>query len=322
MTPENILVAGNGAAKLVDFGIARRASSDLTGTSVGFLFGRYGYTAPEQAANPTDVSAVSDEWSLAAIVYETLTGLTPFRDVRDEQEPHPIENYMARLLNSPTPEDPEKLNPTISPELSGVILRALSQDVGQRFPTALAFAEALAGAPSAGVRLKATIVSDDVAPGRSPAGEVLSSMVISLGAEPHSGDRRLPRWAIGVAVLTLLGVAGAGGALWLRSSGRPAGSDVHPPRTAVGAAADPSPAAGSPEPDAGVRSETTTSLPDAGAKLGEAPAPPDASAAHPPAPPAPPKQVPRRRSHRPSEDAPRPPKKPDPATDREGILKI
>lgn len=327
VTPENILVACNGTAKLVDFGIARRASSDLTGTSVGFLFGRYGYTAPEQAANPTDVSAVSDEWSLAAIVYEALTGLAPFRDTWSEEQPHAIEDYIARLLNVPTPEDPEKLNSTVSPELARVILRALSNDVTLRFPTALAFAESLAAAPSTGVRLKASIGTRK-APGCSLNKHPISSTATPFRSEPRDTKGRWPpRWRAAVLSLLLVGVGGVT-ATFLLGISHPAGDGaIQTVGTRRGDISDSLRAAAPPQHSVGLDVRAQPLLPDAGTGVIEITVSPDAPSSPSIAPRPSVPSTPIRKAHHSSDAVPRSPKKlpvpmlPEP-NDKEGILKI
>lgn len=312
VTPENILVTTSGAAKLVDFGIARRATSELTGTNIGLVLGRLGYTAPEQAAEPTEATAASDLWSLAAIVYEALTGFSPFRDLEDEKEASPVESYMSRLLNDATPADPRSANSSVDPATSAVVLRALSKDVTARFPSAVAFADALGHGDSTGVRLKGTGVEDSRAP--APA----ASNAIAVHAFDAPGPvRSIPRWAVGVAVVALLG---AGGAIALRSAWRPAGSEVHPPRTPAGEAAIPSVPMEATSADAGVRAEMLKT-PDAAAAVEEQASVPR-GVSEPPATPAPSKRVPARKSHHPADAPPKPPKKPDPATDKDGVIRI
>jgi serine/threonine protein kinase len=153
--PENIVVDARGVAKLLDFGFARRSASELTGRDVGL--GSLGYMSPEQAADPTDVTPVSDEWALAAIVYEALTGKRPFHDAPGRAHSAAVEHYTDRLLNEAAPAGPETLNATVTPEVSAVLLRALSQDGSARFPTAGAFAAALTSARCDGTRLIASV---------------------------------------------------------------------------------------------------------------------------------------------------------------------
>jgi len=81
----------------------------------------------------TRAVAGSDEWALAAIVYEALTGQRPFYDSPGPADSVAGDRYLDRLLNVATPDEPEKLNPSVSPQLSAVLVRALSQDVSARF---------------------------------------------------------------------------------------------------------------------------------------------------------------------------------------------
>ena len=78
--PENVLIARSGHALVLDFGIARAirdAESDRM-TQTGFSLGTPAYMSPEQASGERDVDARTDQYSLAMMCYEMLTGTTPF----------------------------------------------------------------------------------------------------------------------------------------------------------------------------------------------------------------------------------------------------
>jgi serine/threonine protein kinase len=227
VTPENVLVASGGEVKLVDFGIARRPGSELTGTSVGYMFGRYGYTAPEQAFDPSKVGAEADQWSLAAVVYEALTGLTPFRDKDDEEASGAGERYTARLLGETGPVDVRQKNPTVTAEVASVLSRALSHEPKDRFQNAAAFAEALLAAPATGISLRVALDPYGVTAGREP-------VVAPDGPTPPSGGTdmawspegkgirtaRRPLWTWGIGLAVAVAVAGAGLAVLARGPRR------------------------------------------------------------------------------------------------------
>jgi serine/threonine protein kinase len=223
VTPENVLVASGGEVKLVDFGIARRPGSELTGTSVGYMFGRYGYTAPEQAFDPSKVGAEADQWSLGAMVYEALTGLTPYRDKEDEDASGAAERYTARLLGEPRPIDVREKNPTVTVEVSSVVSRALSHEPKDRFASATAFAEALAAAPGGGIQLRVAIDPYGVTPGREPVADAPTppSGGTDMAWSPQ-GKRlkevRRPRWLW--PAVAAVAVAIAGGTVGLVASTR------------------------------------------------------------------------------------------------------
>ena len=137
--PENILLAGDQAI-VADFGIARaveRAGGErLTGT--GLAIGTVAYMSPEQAFGTDEVDATTDVYALGCVVYEMLSGRTPFEGVA----PHAI---LARHLADSVPAL-RSLAPEIPVPVERAVHRALSKAPADRFPTAAAFAEALSGA--------------------------------------------------------------------------------------------------------------------------------------------------------------------------------
>ncbi len=132
--PENIMVTVRGA-KIMDFGVARLASSQLTRT--GTVIGTPNYMSPEQVRGDA-VDGRSDQFSLAVIVYELLTGKKPF-------EAGNLTATLYRLV-SEDPVPPRRFDAGISPELERVVLRALSKSPADRFDSCSAFAGAFATA--------------------------------------------------------------------------------------------------------------------------------------------------------------------------------
>jgi len=80
LKPENIVLVpiegGGFQPKVIDFGIARRPKLDEPAAGV---FGTPGYMAPEQALGHEEIGGVADIWSLCAVLYELVSGRTPFR---------------------------------------------------------------------------------------------------------------------------------------------------------------------------------------------------------------------------------------------------
>jgi serine/threonine-protein kinase len=122
--PQNVLLNGNGEAKVTDFGIARSLEVHGGLTQTGTVLGTSDYIAPEQARGAR-VDAQSDIYSLGAVLYELLTGDVPF----------PGDNFVAvamRHINEPPPSVRER-RPDVSPRLDAAIRRAMAKDPRDRF---------------------------------------------------------------------------------------------------------------------------------------------------------------------------------------------
>jgi WD40 repeat protein len=125
--PSNILIDNDGHAYLADFGIAREASGDATVlTGSGQVIGSWDYMAPERwSGGPVDGRA--DQYSLACVLFECLTGRLPHPAV------DPAAKVAAHLLRPPPA--PSVFAPTITPALDAVVLHGLAKDPARRFPT-------------------------------------------------------------------------------------------------------------------------------------------------------------------------------------------
>ncbi len=145
LKPDNIIIEkrsdGNAIAKVLDFGIAKMREvqaeesdtklSNLTGANI---IGSPAYMSPEQSMG-TDLDARSDVYSLGIVLYEMLTGHTPFGKA-------PAGAMLLHQINSPPPTF-SALRKDIPAAIESVVMKALAKDRQFRFPTALDFAQAL-----------------------------------------------------------------------------------------------------------------------------------------------------------------------------------
>ncbi len=183
--PGNILIDRDGYVKVTDFGIAKAAFAGDDLTTTGNLLGTSRYLAPEQVTGgPVDARA--DLYATGIVLYEALTGRTPF-----QADTH-IATATMRLSQDPVP--PRALRSGISRELEAVVLGALARDPDDRFQSAGEMAEALERA-----------VPTDGSPGPPPAVPV---------AEPEPSPSSVRSWFM-VPLLLLLVAALAVGGFWV-----------------------------------------------------------------------------------------------------------
>ncbi len=136
--PENVIVADTGMGhrvpKLLDFGIAK-VSRRQTLTQAGHLLGTVDYMAPEQVEGQKDVDRRVDVWALGVLLYELLTGTSPFVS----------QNAAASLTKILTVEPPSlhDIAPGVPRGISSAVMRALCKERQQRFESVQQFLEAL-----------------------------------------------------------------------------------------------------------------------------------------------------------------------------------
>ncbi len=131
--PENLVVDDAGRVVVTDFGIARAAGGSRV-TRTGFMPGTPDYMAPEQLG-PGQVGPATDLYALGLVLFEMLTGRTPFRS-----------EHVAEVIHSQvyqTPVAPSMLRPEISAEIDQVVLSCLAKSAERRPPSAQVLAAEL-----------------------------------------------------------------------------------------------------------------------------------------------------------------------------------
>jgi serine/threonine-protein kinase len=128
LKPQNIMVCTDGTLRLFDFGIARvETARRLTFVGLTPTLGTPDYISPEQVRGKRGDHR-SDIYSLGAILYEMVTGATPF----EGESPYIVMN--ARV--SGDPEAPRKINLELNPAIEEIILHAMDRDPRGRYPSA------------------------------------------------------------------------------------------------------------------------------------------------------------------------------------------
>jgi len=135
LKPDNIIVSPEGRPKVIDFGVARAADSDLAfatlQTEYGQLVGTIQYMSPEQvSADPHDIDIRSDVYALGVVLYELLSGRLPY-ELKDTS---PLE--AARRIRDERPPNLSTTSRMLAGDLATITHKALAKDRERRYQSA------------------------------------------------------------------------------------------------------------------------------------------------------------------------------------------
>ena len=179
----NVMIDGEGTAKVMDFGIAKPASSGTDGASTGYVLGSPEYMSPEQARGRR-ADFRSDLYSLGIVVFEAFAGRVPFRGAT------PVETLMMHVEAPPPIDDPALALP---PALLPVLRSALAKDPAARFPDAVSMATALRAARGGAV----------------PGADVSRTEVVHTRRLPVAERRRRPAVALALGAVVAAALVAA-----------------------------------------------------------------------------------------------------------------
>ena len=214
--PNNVLITmhdDHPVPKVIDFGIAKATQQELTDKTI---FTRYheflgtpAYMSPEQAQlSALDIDTRTDIYSLGVLLYELLTGRTPFdgnkllsagldemrRIIREQEPERPSTRLTQALRTTGRNSNPATRKPDIDRDLDWIVMKAMEKDRARRYESASAFAEDIR---------------------RYLADQPISAAAPTVSYKLYKFARR-HRTALPVAaVIILLLVAGSGTATWL-----------------------------------------------------------------------------------------------------------
>ncbi len=128
LKPGNVLLDGNGRARVTDFGLAKRLNEASHLTATGQALGTPSFMAPEQAHGKSDVGPAADIYALGSILYYLLTGQPPF------QGESAMDTLM--LVIHRDAQSPRDLAPDVDLDLEAICLKCLEKEPDQRYASA------------------------------------------------------------------------------------------------------------------------------------------------------------------------------------------
>jgi len=160
--PGNVLISDSGHAMVSDFGIAKGLGVGETPLASGAVIGSPGYMSPEQWRGE-EIDARADQYALAVMAFELLTGHRPFESVK-------VQDLLKLHLSAEIP-NASSIKPSLPPFVDLAIKRGMHKNASARFTSSTAFVEALAGRrPVTGTRTSIPIVMEEPPTGGSSPG--------------------------------------------------------------------------------------------------------------------------------------------------------
>lgn len=257
--PGNAIANAQGRMVLTDFGIAR-SDADPSLTTTGIVLGTPYYVAPEQASGSGALTSACDIYALGVVAFELLAGRRPF-------EADTPAGLLLKHLYEPPPA-PSALRPDLPPTIDGTVLRALEKEPAARFPSAGAFAQALAAAwPEDVTRgLPVPPVTIHSQPTRvwagRPAPPAPLAVPSSATAAASYPPARRSRWLLPILGAALIVALAAGALLAARGQGdSPAAIPSPPAASPLAPTAAPSPPPATPPATAEPTAPPATAAP-------------------------------------------------------------
>src|SRR4051795_3489838 len=209
--PQNVLIDPDGRAKVTDFGIARSLEAQGL-TATGRVLGTTDYVSPEQALGH-EVTGQSDIYSLGIVLYEMLTGETPYK--ADTQVA-----VAMKHVRDPLP-DVQRRRPEISASLARVVERATAKETQNRYADVTAMVHDLEEVLAIEAARTGQTTGEATTVLKSLSGDTADFVPIGL---------RRPRRALVLTVLLLAALAGTGAFLATRTEKGPGRTVVKKPR--------------------------------------------------------------------------------------------